>query len=69
MENDFAGEVRFFFQQAEEIGQGARQFVAAGLLEGVDRIYGQHVTNTLNVGRWASLPDLSTQAATFSASK
>ena len=51
MENDFAGEVRFFFQQAEEIGQGARQFVAAGLLEGVDRIYGQHVTNTLNVGQ------------------
>ena len=50
MENDFAGEVRFFFQQAEEVGQGARQFVAAGLLEGVDRIYGQHVTNTLNVG-------------------
>lgn len=51
MENDFAGEVRFFFQQAEEIGQGARQFVAAGLLQGVDRIYGQHVTNTLNVGQ------------------
>lgn len=49
MENDFAGEVRFFFQQAEEIGQGARQFVAAGLLDGVDRVYGQHVTNTLNV--------------------
>lgn len=51
MENEFVGEVRFFFQQAEEIGQGARQFAAAGLLEGVDRIYGQHVTNTLNVGQ------------------
>lgn len=51
MENDFSGEVRLFFQQAEEIGQGARQFVAAGLLEGVDRIYGQHVTNSLNVGQ------------------
>lgn len=50
-QDEFAGEVRLFFQQAEEIGQGARQFVAAGLLDGVDRVYGQHVTNTLNVGQ------------------
>ena len=56
MENDFAGEVRFFFQQAEEIGQGARQFVSAGLLQGVDRIYGSHVTNTLPVGRVGTAP-------------
>lgn len=39
-----------FLPAAEETA-GARQFVAAGLLEGVDRIYGQHVTNTLNVGQ------------------
>lgn len=47
----FSGQVRLFFQQAEEIGQGARQFVAAGLLEGVDRIYGSHVTSTLPAGQ------------------
>ena len=29
-ENEFSGQVRLFFQQAEEIGQGARQFVQAG---------------------------------------
>ena len=50
-ENEFCGEVRLFFQQAEEIGQGARQFVAAGLLEGVDRLFGAHVSSSLDVGQ------------------
>lgn len=49
-ENEFSGEVRCFFQQAEEIGQGARQFVDAGLLEGVDRVYGAHMCSGLDVG-------------------
>lgn len=47
---EFAGEVRFFFQQAEEIGQGARQFVNKGLLDGVDRVYGAHVCSGIDVG-------------------
>ena len=55
-ENEFSGEVRLFFQQAEEIGQGARQFVAAGLLKGVDRILGAHVTPSLEVGQVAAMP-------------
>ncbi len=54
-ENDFSGQVRLFFQQAEEIGQGARQFVAAGLLKGVDRILGAHVTSSLAVGQVAAV--------------
>lgn len=49
-EHEFSGEVRFFFQQAEEIGQGARQFVNAGLLDGVERVYGAHVCSSLDVG-------------------
>ena len=53
---DFSGAVRLFFQQAEEIGQGARQFVAAGLLKGVDRIIGAHVTSALPVGQVAAMP-------------
>lgn len=36
-EKEFSGQIRFFFQPAEEIGQGARQFVSAGLLNGADR--------------------------------
>lgn len=50
-ENEFSGQVRLFFQQAEEIGQGARQFVQAGLLEGVTRVFGAHVTSHLDSGK------------------
>lgn len=47
---EFKGEVRFFFQQAEEIGQGARQFVKAGLLDGAKRVFGVHVASNLESG-------------------
>lgn len=50
-ENEFSGQVRLFFQQAEEIGQGARQFVQAGLLDGVTRVFGTHVTSHLDSGK------------------
>lgn len=49
-ENEFSGQIRFFFQHAEEIGQGARQFVSAGLLNGVDRVFGAHVSSALESG-------------------
>lgn len=47
---EFKGEVRFFFQQAEEIGQGARQFVKAGLLDGAKRVFGVHVASSIPSG-------------------
>ena len=50
-ENEFSGQVRLFFQQAEEIGQGARQFVQAGLLDGGTRVLGAHVTSHLDSGK------------------
>lgn len=50
-ENEFSGQVHLFFQQAEEIGQGARQFVQAGLLDGVTRVFGAHVTSHLDSGK------------------
>ena len=49
-QDEFFGQIRLFFQQAEEIGQGARQFVNAGLLDGVDRVFGVHVTSSLDSG-------------------
>lgn len=55
-ENEFAGEIRLFFQQAEEIGQGARQFVSAGLLEDVSRVYGAHVSSAIEVGNISLTP-------------
>ena len=48
---EFGGQIRLFFQPAEEIGQGAKQFVQAGLLKGVDRVYGAHVCSGLPSGK------------------
>src|SRR5262249_40406623 len=43
------GEVRFLFQPAEELAPGgARDMVAAGVMEGVDLVYGCHL--------WAPVP-------------
>lgn len=54
--NEFSGQIRLFFQQAEEIGAGARQFVTAGLMEGVDRVYGSHVCSSLPAGTISLTP-------------
>lgn len=50
-QNEFAGQIRFFFQQAEEIGQGARLFVREGLLDGVSRVFGVHVASGIESGK------------------
>lgn len=50
-EQEFSGQIRLFFQQAEEIGQGARVFVNDGLLEGVDRIFGAHICSSIKSGK------------------
>ncbi|WP_152657049.1 amidohydrolase [Oceanobacillus sp. CFH 90083] len=44
------GTVRFIFQPAEEIAQGAKYFVEQGVLEGVDAIFGMHNKPDLPVG-------------------
>ena len=49
------GEVRFLFQHAEETPPGgARELVAAGVLEGVDAIVGAHVFANVEVGKVAA---------------
>ena len=48
---EFNGQIRLFFQPAEEIGQGARLFVNAGLLEGVSRVFGVHVSSGIESGK------------------
>lgn len=50
---EFSGQVRLFFQQAEEIGQGARLFVGEGLLQGASRVFGVHVASRLESGKVA----------------
>lgn len=49
-QKEFDGEVRLFFQQAEELGKGAKIFIKEGCLEGVDEIIGYHTAPTLKVG-------------------
>jgi len=44
------GNVLFVFQPAEEKGGGARVILSAGILEGVNAIYGGHVTHHYAVG-------------------
>ncbi|MCK9173860.1 MAG: hypothetical protein M0O96_01080 [Desulforhopalus sp.] len=40
---NFCGEVRLFFQPAEENGNGADKMVRAGVLEGVDAVFGGYL--------------------------
>ncbi len=47
----FPGTVRFGFQPAEEVGQGADRMIADGALEGVDAALGLHVWNSMPVGK------------------
>ncbi len=54
MRKDIPGEVRFLFQHAEElIPGGARDLVAAGVMEGVDAVVGCHLMSTLESGKVA----------------
>lgn len=48
-----SGEVRLFFQQAEEIGQGAKVFINEGYLKGAESIFGIHVSSDIPVGKVA----------------
>ena len=47
------GEIRFVFQHAEEEPPGgAVEVIAAGVLDGVDEVYGYHFTSTLETGQF-----------------
>lgn len=51
LKDDFSGEVRFVFQQAEEIGAGAKIFLAdENIMRGVERVFGLHVAPDLKSG-------------------
>jgi amidohydrolase len=49
---EFKGNVKFLFQPAEEVGTGARDMIAQGVLENprVDRVFACHVSPDLPVG-------------------
>jgi amidohydrolase len=60
------GEIRFVFQPAEELAPGgARDLVAAGVVDGADLVYGCHVWTSLEAGRVAAMPGPFMAAADF----
>ena len=56
------GEARLMFQPAEETGGGAADFIEAGVLEGVGRVFGLHVAPDLPVGAVGITPGLNNAA-------
>lgn len=46
------GTVKIIFQEAEEIGVGARNLMSSGLLNDVDNIVGLHVSQELDLGKF-----------------
>ena len=56
------GEVRFLFQPAEETGGGAGDFLRAGALDGVRRVFGLHVAPDLPLGTIGVKPGLNNAA-------
>jgi amidohydrolase len=60
------GEVRFLFQHAEELAPGgARDMVAAGVMDGVDLVYGCHLWAPLAYGKVVARPGAFMAAADF----
>ena len=50
--SEFTGKVILAFQAAEEIGKGARDIIAAGVLDNVDRTFGIHFASEFPVGSY-----------------
>lgn len=51
--DSFSGEVRFLFQHAEELAPGgALSMIKDGCLDGVDAVFGIHVTTRMPVGKY-----------------
>ena len=60
--DEIAGEIRFVFQPAEEIGKGAKPFIKEGVLENVQRVFGFHVAPDLPLGVTGLTPNLNNAA-------
>ncbi len=56
IKDEFAGTVKFIFQPSEETGEGAQAMIADGCLEGVDWMFGTHISADLDVGKVSTAP-------------
>src|SRR5699024_9249328 len=64
-EDKFAGTIKLAFQQAEEIGAGARQFVKGGFVENVDEVFGLHLDSSVPVGQIVSVAGATNASVIF----
>ena len=63
MGDELSGELRFIFQHAEETPPGgAVEVIRAGVLEGVDEVFGLHLTSTLPTGKFGVCSGVLTSA-------
>ena len=60
--SELTGEIRLIFQPAEEIGQGAKPFIDAGVLDGAERVFGLHTAYDLPSGTVGLKPGLNNAA-------
>lgn len=61
---DLSGRIRVFFQPNEEgLPSGAPLMIRAGILEGLDAVYGVHVDPTLDVGRYGLIKGAATASS------
>jgi len=56
LKDQIPGTVKFLFQSAEEIAEGAKHAIANGVLDGVDAVYGQHIWTDVKAGKFNLVP-------------
>ena len=54
--DEFDGTIRFVFQPAEEVAQGAKLMIEQGAMEGVDRAFGMHISPIFPLGTVSAMP-------------
>ncbi len=63
MKDDLSGELRFVFQHAEEVPPGGGcELIAAGVMNGVDEVFGMHLVSVLQTGQFGVKPGVLTSA-------
>ena len=53
IKDQLSGSIRFIFQPAEEVNEGAKSMISEGVVDEVDEIYGLHNLPTLETGKVA----------------
>lgn len=69
VKDQLPGNVRLFFQPAEEVAQGAKAMVAQGAMEGVDNVFGIHIWSQMPTNKVSCTPGPSFAAADLFAVK